>query len=127
MGFLRKLFGKNEKETVEDQTEGTDEAQAPSIFYKCPHCSHILMKDSMMMKFAGAGTGVATVGGGCPDCRGSLNGEDVYSKCKYDITIEQIARSGYGAGVINNILAMHRSGKIQLTAREQRILENRRR
>ena len=78
MSFLRKLFGKGEKARGEVHDEEVINPEGPSYFYKCPHCNHILLKDSMMMKFAGTGMGIATLGGGCPDCGGSLNGETVY-------------------------------------------------
>ena len=80
-----------------------------------------------MMQFAGMGVCIGAVGGGCPDCHGPLDAEAVYTEGKYDITIEQIAKGGYGTGIINNIRALHRSGRIELTPREQRILDNRRR
>ena len=123
MNFLRKLFSKGGKSIAENNDKGITKPENPSYFYKCPHCNHILLKNSMMMNFAGMGTGIANVGGGCPDCGGALDAEAVYNKREYDITISEIARGNYSKDVINNILASHKSGKIKLTSEELKLLK----
>jgi hypothetical protein len=95
---------------------------SPSNFYKCPHCHHVLLKDSQMMMLAGTDAGFGIIGGGCPDCHQPLDAEKVYKTCEYDLSIAEIAAGNYGQSVIDNILAAQRSRKISLSPEELSLL-----
>jgi hypothetical protein len=94
----------------------------PSQFYECPHCRHVMLKDSTMMMLAGSGAGFGILGGVCKDCHQPLDAEKVYVKCEYDLSVAQIVKGNYGKDVLDNILAAYKAGKVKLSAEELELL-----